>query len=115
MLAALLEGSGKNEDGICAAHLGVDGDGIGAGGGEVHEGAASAEGAGEADGADAGVLYQRSADFIASVEEQREEAGGKAAGAHCGLNDAADELAGAGMGRMGWAEKPVSLAAPAAV
>lgn len=67
----------EEEDGVCGAHLGVDGDGVWSFVAESGDGAACFQGAGEADGADAGVADEGLADLelgVAAGVEVGEEA-----------------------------------------
>ena len=100
-VAAGLERAGKDEDRVGAAHFGVDGDGVRAVGGDVHERPTTAKGAGEADGADAGMLDEQGAYGVAAVEEDGKGAVWKAAGADRVLHDESDQFTGAGMRGVG--------------
>ena len=95
--AAFLQGAREDEERVEAAHLGEDGDGIGATGGGVEERAASEAGAGEAGGAGERMLDQRDPDFVARTVEQGKDAVGQAAFFHGADDGAGDELAGARM------------------
>ncbi len=96
------ERAGQDEDGVDAAHLGEAGDGGLAGGGEVHESAAAALRPGEGDGADGRVLYEGFADAEALVVEHGEDARGEAGFGDGRGDDGGDELAGAGVGGVGF-------------
>lgn len=96
--AAFAEGAGEEDEGIEGAHLGEDGDGLGAGRGAIEEGAAGGVGAGEADGAGEGVADEGEADFDAGGVEEGEDAVGEAAGFEGAGDGAGDEFAGARVG-----------------
>src|SRR5690606_15922924 len=68
-----LEGAREEEDGVDAAHLGVEGDGARAGVGRVEEGAASGERSGEGGGGDAGMAHEAGAGLVAAAVDQRED------------------------------------------
>ena len=68
------EGAFKQDDRIDAAHLGVDRDGGRTSRGGVHERATSGTGAGEADGAEGGVLGDLLADDTSFAHQERERA-----------------------------------------
>jgi hypothetical protein len=95
---AFFEGAGEEEDGVDGAHLGVNGDGVGAGVGGVEEGASAAQGAGEGDGLGEGVFGEGEADVVAATVEEGEGAGGEAVFEEGGVDGAGEEFAGAGMG-----------------
>ena len=63
---------GQQEDGVDAAHLGIDGDGLGAVVGDAQERQAALARAGKADGLDLGVGHQGLAQFTACAQQQRE-------------------------------------------
>ena len=68
------EGAVEQEDRVDGAHLGVDGDGLGAGGRGRDECCSAGTGSGEADGLDARIGDQGDAEVGAGSEEQREGA-----------------------------------------
>ena len=74
VLRALFDSGRKDENRVAAGHLGKAGDGVGASGGEVHEGAAGSQGTGEGDGGNAGMLDECGADLRAGVIEHGEGA-----------------------------------------
>ena len=92
------EGALEEDDGVDAAHLGVDRDGHLAGRGGVHEGAAAGARTGEADRTDGGVLGEELADLAAIALQHREGALGQARGAHGVHDQPTHEVGDAGMG-----------------
>ena len=96
-LGALGERGGKKKDGVDAAHLGVDGDGDFAGGGQCDQSAADFARSGEADGANGGMLDEGFADRTAAADQKREDAFGQCMIGDGFLNDAAHEFGGAEM------------------
>ena len=68
------EGAFEQDDGVDAAHLGVDRDRRRTRGGGVHQGAAADAGAGEADGAEGRVLGDLLADDASFTHQERERA-----------------------------------------
>jgi hypothetical protein len=95
---ALFEGTGEEEDGIDAAHLGIDGDGLGTRGGDVHERAAAAQGAGEGYGLGERVGDEGAAELVAAALQEGEGGLGQAGLLQGGMDGAAEHLTGAGVG-----------------
>lgn len=97
----LRHGTGKDEDGVDGTHLGINWNGFMTGGSEVHEGAASGTGAGEADCFDGRILHELGSQRDAIVEDHRESSFGKATGNDGLLDGSGDEFGGLGVGRVG--------------
>ncbi len=102
-VGALGHGPREQEDGIDAAHLGVDGNRRGAGGGGVEQGPASAQRSGEADRLDLGMPDERQADVVTPALHEREEAGRHVARLDRSDDGARDQFGRAGVGRVGFA------------
>jgi hypothetical protein len=94
------EGLWQKDEGIGAAHLREAGDGVWPGGCEVHEGASSAQGAGEADCFYVRVLDECGGHLGSGIEEEREDAGWEIAGGDGAGDDVSDQFAGAGVSGM---------------
>ena len=88
----------EQEHRVDGAHLGVDRDGLGAGGRGGDECRSAGTGSGEADGLDARVGHQGDAEFGSGPEEQGEGACGQTRSGDGFGDGAADELGGAGVG-----------------
>ena len=94
-LAAGGEGAFEQDDGVDAAHLGVDGDRRRTGGGGVHQGAAADAGTGEPDGAQRRMLGDLLADDASFAHQERERAFGEAGGLDGFDDESAHDLGGA--------------------
>ena len=90
----------EQDDRVDRAHLGIDRDRLGTGGGGLHQGQAGAARTGEAHRLDARVGDQRGAEREAGLEDDAEHAGGQIALADGRTNGGRDHLGRAGMGRV---------------
>ena len=97
-----LEGTGQEEDGIDAAHLGVEGNRLGTRVGDIKEGAPSCERSGEGGRGDAGLAHEPATGRRGAALDQGKDALGHARACRGPLDGTCRDLAGAGMGGMGF-------------